>query len=113
MPAEILNFIDFAQYYSNLIQKANHHAGKVRLSIPLILDWVLLNCDISSARYKIYNGEIKNVIWIRNKTKDQKLVFTYNHKEQFIEVRTGKLTSPIIMKIDNATQLLDLDKINQ
>jgi len=102
MAVEITDIDRLQQYLTGVIGRAQHHAPNVREVILLLAGAVVLFKDADASIEGRGEGDsLKNVLWVH--IGGARYAFSYNHRDQSIEIRRGSLRGHVIASFNNQT----------
>ncbi len=96
-------------YAEGVMERADHHAGKVKGSALTILGGIVWRADADTIRLREYAGGTGNML--RIKVAGHEYVFRYEHKTGQIEIRDEKQNGPVLHTIDDSTPVADIHAI--
>jgi len=90
-------------YASGVMDRADHHAGKVKGVALALLGGIIWRAEPNSIRLRQHSGSMANMLWARFGGKD--FVFAYNHAAETIEIRDRTQTGAVLFSFDDSASL--------
>jgi hypothetical protein len=91
------------EYATGVMERASHHAGRVRGVALLLLGGIVWRAEPGSIRIRSFAGSPANMLWVT--IGDRTYVFAYNHTAQKIEVRDRTQTGAVLHAFDDDTNI--------
>jgi hypothetical protein len=105
MKLAISSIEDYEKYLHGVEDKIEHHAGNVRNPFLVLASVVPMIKDEDEPILVFQqDGEIKNVAWI--KIKGERYAFSYNHIDDFIEIRERTTRGKVLLAINNQSEVV-------
>lgn len=95
------------EYALGVMERADHHAGKVKGAALALLGGIIWRADPDSIRIRQYAGNPANMLWVKIAGKDY--AFRYEHGTQRIEIRDGSQNGPVLQCFDDTTRVADIE----
>jgi hypothetical protein len=95
------------EYAKGVMDRADHHAGKVKGAALAILGGIIWRADPDSIRIRHYGGNPANMLWAKIAGKDY--AFRYEHGTAQIEIRDGRQNGPVLHHFDDTTPGTDIE----
>lgn len=111
MPRPISDVQVLNSYLQGVIERAEHHAGKVDEIALAIAGAIVWRKDPEDLEVLEREGEMKHVLWAR--IGGERYAVSYNHEASTIEVRQGSTQGTVIQSFDNSTSLTELKQFFQ
>ena len=99
------------KYADGVMNRAGHHAGKVKGSALAILGGIIWRADSDTIRIREYAGNPANMLWIKAGGRDY--AFRYEHSTGQIEIRDGSQKGTVLHTIDDMMPVADIHTIIQ
>lgn len=106
MPRRISDVQVLNEYLRGVIERAEHHAGRIDEIILAIAGALVWRKDPDELQVFEREGEMKNVLWAR--IGGERYACSYNHDTESIEVRRGSTHGTVLESFDNSTPLRDV-----
>lgn len=97
------------EYAEGVMNRADHHAGKVKGAALTILGGLIWRADPDTIRMRQYGGAPANMLWVKVKGKDYAI--RYEHTTEQIELRDGKQNGAMLHSIDDTMPVADIQAI--
>ena len=97
------------EYAKGVMDRADHHAGKVKGAALAILGGIIWRVDPDFIRIRHYAGNPANMLWI--KVAGKEYAFRYEHGTEEIEMRDGSQSGPILHRFDDATPVATIEAV--
>jgi len=109
MPLAVQDVDTLQQYISGVMDRADHHAGKVSAAVLALAGAVIWRKDAAPLQAMAQDGGLKNVLWVS--IRGHRYAFSYNHPQQQIEMRAGTTHGAVLHTFDNSTPITDIEAI--
>lgn len=96
-------------YIEGVMERADHHAGKVNEVALTIAGAIVWKKDERSIKVMERAGETKNVLWVT--IGSNKYAFSYNHELGKIEMREKSIQGKVLHEFDNSTTASEVKNI--
>ena len=105
MPQVVSQIGTLRDYISGVMDRAGHHAGKVRDICLAIAGGVIWRCD---GGLKVYerSGRITNAMWF--KVGNRRYAVSYRHDPAQVEIREGTMQGNVLATFDNSNSVADV-----
>lgn len=97
------------EYAKGVMDRADHHAGKVKGVALTILGGILWRADPGSIRIRQYAGNPANMLWAKIGGKEY--AFRYEHGTEQIEIRDGSQNGNVLHSFDDSIPVSDVEAI--
>jgi hypothetical protein len=101
MPAQIQDVDLLQNYIKGVMERADHHAGKVKEIVLALAGAIVWKKDPAPIEVHTKDGEMKNVLWVR--INGGRYAFSYNHEASTIEMRQGTTQGQVVASFSNTT----------
>jgi hypothetical protein len=102
MTTQLQDVNDLKSYLMGVIDRAEHHAPNVKQICLALAGAVVLYKDSDQPlEVRGSRGDFKNVLWAH--INGTRYAFSYNHKQQTIEIRRGSLRGTPAASFSNQT----------
>jgi hypothetical protein len=95
------------EYAKGVMDRADHHAGKVKGAALAILGGIIWRAEPDSIRIRQYAGNPANMLWVTIGGKDY--AFRYEHGTEKIEIRDGAQNGPVLHRFDDTTPVAGIE----
>jgi hypothetical protein len=110
MAIKVSKISQLQEYFSGVVKRSNHHAGKVGAVIYPLLGFIILYSDADrDIEVREYAGSAGNILWSR--INSNRYAFKYNHEKQVLELHMGKHNGPVLHEFDDDTTVERLKEI--
>ena len=89
------------------MQRADHHAGKVKGAALAILGGIIWRAEPNSIRIHQFAGNSGNMLSARIGGRDY--AFRYEHATEQFEIRDSSENGPVLHRYDDATPVADIE----
>lgn len=87
------------KYIQGVLNRADHHAGKVKGTVMAICGGIIWRGDLSTIEIRTFRGDLANLLWVEISGK--RYCFAYNHHTQKIEIRDRTQEGPALHSLDD------------
>jgi len=109
MPVTASNVQVIHEYAKGVMDRADHHAGKVKGVALAILGGILWRADPGSIRIRQYAGNPANMLWA--KVGGREYAFRYEHGTEQIEIRDGSQNGAVLHSFNDSTTLASVEAV--
>lgn len=106
MPRKISDVQVLNQYLRGVIERAEHHAGRIDEVILAVAGALVWRKDPDELEVFEREGEMKNVLWAR--INGERYACSYDHDTESIEIRRGSTQGAVLESFDNSSPLSDV-----
>jgi hypothetical protein len=97
------------EYAMGVMNRADHHAGKVKGVVLALLGGIIWRAEPDSIRIRQYAGSPANMLWVKISGKDY--AFRYEHGTEQIEIHDGSQNGPVLHRFDDTIPVADIEAV--
>lgn len=109
MPQAITDIEILQEYISGVMDRAEHHAGKVNEIALALAGAIIWKKDNEPITVFTRKGKMANVVWV--KFGGAKYAFSYNHDDEAIEIRKGTTHGDVLHSFSNSTKISEVIEV--
>lgn len=94
-------------YATGVMDRADHHAGKVKGIALALLGGIIWRGEPDSIRIRRFAGSPANMLWVT--ISGNTYVFAYNHETEKIEIRDRTQTGAVLHSFDDTNTAADIE----
>ncbi len=106
MAQSITDIAILQKYISGVMERAEHHAGKVNEIALALAGAIIWKKDNDPIEVFTREGNMANAIWV--KFGGERYAFSYNHEEQTIEIKKKSMQGSVLHSFSNSSQISEI-----